>query len=141
MSSMSAFSNDILKCKVTNGMSTDYDSSSVVNLVPWDAGGFKLWLLRQFGYKYRHDHTIGDQFTINRSTGEISGKQNSTWVVKLVEAGSDEQSTKIILHSSGGYIKIRYFEIDVYKGSKLKPLRIMEFNSVYVGHCIESIWG
>lgn len=85
--------------------------------------------------------TIGMHFSVNRSTGEISGKPisntNAFGYPEVLDNGSSEQAFKVITVYKP-YVYVSYLQINEYEDGSQKPFVFYDQTTMYTGLCQHS---
>lgn len=78
-----------------------------------------------------------ERFMVNRRTGVIMGKRFSNYREKItiLDAGSVEQSFKMVSVNTSGYAQATYLEINVFQKSAHKEFIIWLYNRASTGLC------
>ena len=87
--------------------------------------------------KRLYDDAEGSDFTVNRKTGAYVSRffSNEVWKKFILDIGSKEQSFKVLSTSTGGYMHTQYLQIDLHDDSVIKPFRLLNGGTVFIGIC------
>lgn len=83
------------------------------------------------------DPIVGKEFTVDRRSGEVLGRYISSngFRTEVLDAGSKQQSFKVIAKNSFGFLHIMYLEIMEFSDQLSKPFLLVIGSVVYSGRC------
>lgn len=83
------------------------------------------------------DPIVGQEFTVDRSTGKILGRyiSNSSFKTEVLDAGSKTQSFKTIAKSHAGFLHVIYYQVLEFAEGSRKPFVLMDGSLIYAGTC------
>ncbi|QPD02489.1 MAG: hypothetical protein Nkreftii_000263 [Candidatus Nitrospira kreftii] len=83
------------------------------------------------------DPIVSKEFTVDRRSGKILGRYLSSngFDTEVLDAGSKQQSFKVIAKNSFGFLHILYLEIMEFSDQLPKPFLLIAGSAVYSGRC------
>lgn len=83
------------------------------------------------------DPIIGEEFTVDRTTGKIIGRYMSStgFRTEVLDAGSTRQAFKVLARNSAGFLHVLYLEIQEFHNAVRKPFILVQGTLVYGGAC------
>jgi len=83
------------------------------------------------------DPIIGQEFTVDRKSGKITGKYigSTGFNAEVLDSGSDKQSFKVLARNPWGFLHVLYLEIQEFHKEHRKPFLLVDASIVYAGTC------